>query len=102
QERCICLSSWMIRVLSGNSAICVEGKRKDMQYALWHSNTITERITDNRVRTSSGSIYVLQGRINTAAMRKEGFPYHFIRQFMYGFSRNWRRQVEDLLEARKR
>ncbi|NXN95609.1 M18BP protein, partial [Rhinopomastus cyanomelas] len=101
-EKYICLTSWMIKVLSDNTAVCVEGKRKDMGHVVWHSNAVTERIASNKVRTSSGSLYVLQGKMNTAAMRKEGFPYHFIKQFTHGFSKNWKQHVEDLLEARKR
>lgn len=43
-----------------------------MKDLTWHSNAITERIAHNRVRTSSGSIYLLQGNIDSASMRKEG------------------------------
>ncbi|NWT61966.1 M18BP protein, partial [Erythrocercus mccallii] len=70
----ICLSSWRIRVLTGNTAICLEGKRKDMRQVLWHSSAVTERLTHSQVRTSSGTVYLLQGKIDSAAMRKEGEP----------------------------
>ncbi|NXN16360.1 M18BP protein, partial [Indicator maculatus] len=101
-QKNICLTSWRIGVIDDNSAIFVEGKRKDKKGLLWHSNTVMERITSNQVRTSSGSVYLLQGRIDVASMRKEGFPYKFIKRFRFGFSTNWKEHVEELLEERRR
>ncbi|NXF99884.1 M18BP protein, partial [Sakesphorus luctuosus] len=101
-QKSICLSSWRIKVLDGNTAICVEGKRKDMRGVLWHSNAITERLNRNQVRTCSGSVYLLQGRMDSAAMRKQGFPYRFIKRFMYGFSTKWKEYVQEFLEERRR
>ncbi|RLV98282.1 hypothetical protein DV515_00010978, partial [Chloebia gouldiae] len=102
KEKSICLNSWTIRVLPGNMAICVEGKRKDMDQLLWQSSAITERITYNQVQTSSGAVYVLQGKISTAAMKKEGFSSQFIKKFTFGFSRRWKEYVEEFLEERRR
>ncbi|NXO44628.1 M18BP protein, partial [Locustella ochotensis] len=98
----ICLSRWRIRVLTGNTAICVEGKRKDMRLALWHSSAVTERLTNNVVQTCSGTVYQLQGRIDSAAMRREGFSYHFVKRFNHGFPRGWKEYVEEFLERRRR
>ncbi|XP_059706713.1 mis18-binding protein 1 isoform X2 [Haemorhous mexicanus] len=98
----ITLSSWRIKVLAGNRAICVEGKRKDMRQLLWHSSAITERVAHNQVQTSSGAVYLLQGKIDSAAMRREGFPYRFIKKFTFGFSRRWKEYVEEFLEERRR
>ncbi|NXW72818.1 M18BP protein, partial [Hirundo rustica] len=98
----ICLNSWRIKVLPGNTAICVEGKRKDMRQLLWHSSAVTERVTHNQVRTSSGAVYLLQGKIDSAAMRREGFPYRFIKRFTFGFSRRWKEYLEELLGERRR
>ncbi|NXH70720.1 M18BP protein, partial [Hydrobates tethys] len=71
-QKKVCLTSWRIEVMDGNTAICVEGKRKDMKDLPWHSNAIVERIAHNQVKTSSGSIYLLQGNIDSASMRKKG------------------------------
>ncbi|XP_077639991.1 mis18-binding protein 1 isoform X2 [Lonchura striata] len=101
KEKNICLNSWRIKVLPGNMAICVDGKRKDTNQ-LWHSSAVTERITHNQVQTSSGTVYLLQGKIDTAAMRKEGFPYRFIKKFTFGFNRRWKEYVEEFLEERRR
>ncbi|NXR14747.1 M18BP protein, partial [Semnornis frantzii] len=75
---------------------------RDKKGQLWHSNTVMERIKSNQVRTSSGSVYLLQGRIDGASMRKEGFPYKFIKRFMFGFSKKWKEYVEEFLEERRR
>ncbi|XP_049684415.1 mis18-binding protein 1 isoform X3 [Accipiter gentilis] len=102
KEKNICLTSWRIKVMDGNTAIYVEGKRKDMKGLSWHSNAIMERIAHNQVKTSTGSIYLLQGNIDSASMRKEGFPYRFIKRFTYGFSKKWKEYVEEFLEERRR
>ncbi|NXU54793.1 M18BP protein, partial [Turnix velox] len=98
----ICLTSWRIKVIDGNTGIYVEGKRKDIRDVPWHSNAIVERVSQNRVRTSSGNIYLLQGKMDSACMRKEGFPYRFIKRFTFGFSNKWKEYVEELLEERRR
>ncbi|NXB99105.1 M18BP protein, partial [Orthonyx spaldingii] len=102
EQKTICLSSWRIEVQTGNTAICVEGKRKDMKQLLWHSSTITERLSRNRLRSSSGAVYLLQGKMDSAAMRRKGLPYHFIKHFAFGFPRRWKEFVEELLEERRR
>lgn len=43
-----------------------------MRQGLWHSSAITECLSHNQVKTSSGAVYQLQGKINSAAMRSEG------------------------------
>ncbi|NXO81991.1 M18BP protein, partial [Sitta europaea] len=98
----ICLSSWRIKVLTGNMAICVEGERMDRKQLLWHSSAITERVTRSQVKTSSGAVYQLKGKIDSAVMRREGFPYRFTKRFTYGFSSRWKEYVEDMLEERRR
>ncbi|XP_010175450.1 LOW QUALITY PROTEIN: mis18-binding protein 1, partial [Antrostomus carolinensis] len=102
KEKNVCLTSWRIKVMDGNTAIYIEGKRNDKKGHYWCSNAITERIAHNQVKTSSGSIYSLQGNIDSAWMRKEGFPYRFIKRFTYGFSKKWKEYVEEFLEERRR
>ncbi|NWU10174.1 M18BP protein, partial [Cephalopterus ornatus] len=101
-QKSICLSSWRIKVMDGNTAISVEGRRQDMKGLLWHSNAVTERVAHSQVRTASGSLYVLQGKIDSATMRREGFPHHFIKRFAFGFSRRWKEYVQEFLEERRR
>ncbi|NXG01692.1 M18BP protein, partial [Sakesphorus luctuosus] len=71
-QKSICLSSWRIKVLDGNMAICVTGKRKDMNDLLWHSSAVTEHVSRNQVRTCLGIVYLLECRMDSAAMRKQG------------------------------
>ncbi|XP_069712885.1 mis18-binding protein 1 isoform X2 [Phaenicophaeus curvirostris] len=102
KEKAISLTNWRIKVIDGNTAICVQGKRRDKEGACWQSSAITERITCNRVRTVSGSIYWLQGNIDSATMRREGFPSRFIKRFLYGFTKMWKQYVEEFLEEGRR
>ncbi|XP_067410818.1 mis18-binding protein 1 isoform X2 [Emydura macquarii macquarii] len=98
----ICLNEWRIKVINNNTAVCVEGKRRDMKDLCWHSNAIVERMASNQVKSISGSIYVLKGNVASASMRKEGFPYKLIKKFTYGFPKQWQEYVEDFLEELKR
>ncbi|XP_074765142.1 mis18-binding protein 1 isoform X2 [Athene noctua] len=102
QEKTVCLTKWRVKVLDDNTAICVEGKEKHTKDVFRCSNAVTERIARNKVKTLSGCIYLLQGKINSALMRNEGFPYYFIKKFAYGFSRKWKKYVEEFLEEKKR
>ncbi|NWW82435.1 M18BP protein, partial [Climacteris rufus] len=102
EQKIISLSSWRIRVMPGNTAVCVEGKRKDKKQLLWHSSAVMERLSHNRVKTSSGTVYLLQGKVDSAAMRKEGFPYRLVKRFTFGFSRRWKEHLEEFLEERRR
>ncbi|NXI60713.1 M18BP protein, partial [Chloroceryle aenea] len=101
-QKNICLTSWRIKVMDGNTAVCVEGKRKDKRDVVWHSNAIQERLAYNQVRTLSGNVYLLQGKIDSACMAQEGFPYRFIKRFTFGFPRRWKEYVEEFLKERKR
>ncbi|CAN0123329.1 unnamed protein product [Bubo scandiacus] len=102
QEKIVCLTNWRVKVLDDNAAICVEGKEKHSKDVFRCSNAVTERIARNKVKTSCGCIYSLQGKINSVLMRNEGFPYYFIKKFAHGFSRRWKKYVEEFLEEKKR
>ncbi|XP_042655235.1 mis18-binding protein 1 isoform X2 [Tyto alba] len=102
EEKIVYLTHWRIKVLDGSAAVCVEGKEKDMKDELWCSSAIVERVARNKVKSSSGWTYSLHGKINSDLMRKEGFPYRFIRRFAYGFPQNWAECVEKFLEEKRR
>ncbi|XP_020843756.1 mis18-binding protein 1 isoform X2 [Phascolarctos cinereus] len=93
----ICLQKWMIRNMNNNTAVCVEGKLIDTPDLYWHSNAIVERLDYNRLRTISGNVYVLKGTIDTISMKEAGFPASFTRKFIFGFPKNWKQYVDDLL-----
>ncbi|XP_036607237.1 mis18-binding protein 1 [Trichosurus vulpecula] len=94
----ICLQKWMIRNMNNNTAVCVEGKLIDIPDLYWHSNAIVERLDYNKLRTISGNIYVLKGTIDAIAMKEAGFPASFTRKFIFGFPKNWKQYVDDLLQ----
>uniref|UniRef100_A0ABM5FCB1 Mis18-binding protein 1 isoform X1 n=1 Tax=Pogona vitticeps TaxID=103695 RepID=A0ABM5FCB1_9SAUR len=93
----ICLSEWRIKVIQNNTAVCLEGKRRDMEDIYWHSNAIVERMAHNKVKTLSGNVYLLEGRIDATTTKKEGIPATFIKRFASGIPRNWKMFVDDLL-----
>ncbi|NXL33041.1 M18BP protein, partial [Glaucidium brasilianum] len=102
KQKTVCLTNWRIKVLDDNSAICVEGKEKHTKDVFRCSDAVTERIARNKLKTLSGCIYLLQGKINTASMRNGGFPYYFTKNFAYGFPRKWKKYVKGFLEEKKR
>ncbi|NXY87784.1 M18BP protein, partial [Alcedo cyanopectus] len=101
-QKIICLSSWRIKVMDGNTAICVEGKRRDQKGVVWHSSAVTERLARGRVRTMTGNVYELQGNMETSCMEKEGFPARFIQRFTFGIPKRWKEYVEEFLQERQR
>ncbi|XP_039214570.1 mis18-binding protein 1 isoform X2 [Crotalus tigris] len=101
EKQMICMNQWRIRVINNNTAVCLEGKRRDMKDIFWHSNVIVERITHNQVKTLTGNIYMLEGYIDAVSMKKEGIPPKFIKRFGTGIPRNWKMLVDDLLHYLK-
>ncbi|XP_032064625.1 mis18-binding protein 1 [Thamnophis elegans] len=98
----IYLNEWGIRVINDNTAVCLEGIRRDMDNIFWHSNVIVERIARNQVKTLTGNIYMLEGPIDAVNMKKGGIPPAFIKKFGRGIPINWKRLVDDLLRYMKR
>ncbi|XP_007476621.1 mis18-binding protein 1 isoform X1 [Monodelphis domestica] len=94
----ICLQNWMIRNMNNNTAVCVEGKLMDTPDLYWHSNAIVERLDYNKLKTLTGNIYILKGTIDTVSMKEAGFPANFTRKFIFGFPKNWKQYVDDLLQ----
>ncbi|XP_038611929.1 mis18-binding protein 1 [Tachyglossus aculeatus] len=98
KKQVIYLKEWLIKVIKNNRAVCLEGKLKNSTDLYWHSNAIEKRLEHNQLQTVSGNIYVLNGTIDTISMKQEGYPYQFIRKFMFGFPENWKQYVDDFLK----
>ncbi|XP_062824798.1 mis18-binding protein 1 isoform X1 [Anolis carolinensis] len=96
-QQVVHISEWRIKVINNNTAVCLEGKRRDMNDAEWHSSAIVERISCKQVKTLTGNIYVLEGSVNSSAMKKEGMPSTFIKRFSFGIPENWKKFVDELL-----
>ncbi|XP_052028242.1 mis18-binding protein 1-like [Apodemus sylvaticus] len=92
------LQEWMIKVSSNNTAICIQGKLVNMTDVYWHSNVIVERIKHNKLRTLSGTIYILKGLIDRVSMKEAGFPHYLTWKFMFGFPQNWKEHIDNFLE----
>ncbi|KAB1277791.1 Mis18-binding protein 1 [Camelus dromedarius] len=70
KNKVVQLQEWMIKVINDNTAICVEGRLIDITNIYWHSNAIIERIQHNKLRTLSGNIYILKGKIDQISMKE--------------------------------
>ncbi|XP_052040627.1 mis18-binding protein 1-like, partial [Apodemus sylvaticus] len=92
------LQEWMIKVNSNNTAICIQGKLVNMTDVYWHSNVIVERVKHNKLRTLSGTIYILKGLIDRVSMKEAGFPHYLTWKFMFGFPQNWKEHIDNFLE----
>ncbi|XP_030070822.1 mis18-binding protein 1 [Microcaecilia unicolor] len=95
-QKQICLHSWILKAVS-NSGLCVEGKREDANGIYWHSNIIVERLANNLVKSLTGSIYELKGKIDSFTMKQEGFPHLFIKRFSAGFPEDWKIHFDGFL-----
>ncbi|MEQ2180560.1 hypothetical protein GOODEAATRI_002390 [Goodea atripinnis] len=65
----------------------------------WNSNVITERISSSVLRTVSGRVYVLLGRMNIKLAND--FPMWFLKKFENGFPSNWKKLYETFLSESK-
>lgn len=70
---------------------------RDRKNTTWHSNAVVERISYNQVKTSSGNVYLLQGRMDSASMRKEGKKV--ILNVALQTEEGWRSMTEHTAEA---
>nr|XP_015206058.1 PREDICTED: mis18-binding protein 1 isoform X1 [Lepisosteus oculatus]XP_015206059.1 PREDICTED: mis18-binding protein 1 isoform X1 [Lepisosteus oculatus] len=94
-ETHIRLRKWGIRILS--DGVCVEGQRVDMNGIIWHSNLVAERIKYNILRTISGSIYVLIGKMCMDTRLSKALPRSFLKKFLFGFPEKWKDYIEDFI-----
>lgn len=97
QEGCdvegIHLRDWVLML--HNKDLMVDGIRVDTKIP-WHSSFITERISSNVLKTSSGSTYVLIGKM--AKHSNELFPPWFLKKFLFGFPKLWREYLNQFLK----
>ncbi|XP_066529325.1 mis18-binding protein 1 [Hoplias malabaricus] len=80
------LREWVLK-LHQNKNLVVDGIRVDNKVT-WHSSCITERVSDNVVKTASGNTYVLIGKMSKS--RNSPFPLWFLKMFQFGFPENWK------------
>ncbi|XP_007901995.2 mis18-binding protein 1 isoform X1 [Callorhinchus milii] len=100
QEKRITLTHWIIKQINKTNDFCVEGKR-DSDGIYWHSNIITERISQKELKSFTGSIYILKGPLDYTAMVKQGFSPDFLKRFSFGFPSDWRTCIEIFLKNKR-
>ena len=74
--------------------IAVEGLRCDAHAGAsenkpWHSTAIVERVSSREMKTSSGSLYVLDGPMLEKPPTTAGMPPEVMASFVDGFPEDW-------------
>lgn len=96
------LRKWFLR--RNHQGLFVDGIHAE-ENIQWNSNVITERVSRSVLKTVSGRVYILIGRMNVKAA--SDFPTSFLNKFVNGFPSNWKTLYETFLsepnkwEARK-
>ncbi|KAG7466469.1 hypothetical protein MATL_G00165100 [Megalops atlanticus] len=90
------LREWQLKMV--NASLFVDGVRVDNKIP-WHSSLIAERIASNILKTVSGSIYVLVGKMTPEA--DTPFPRWLIKKFLFGFPKKWKDYFEVYLSQLK-
>ncbi|XP_077123407.1 mis18-binding protein 1 isoform X3 [Ranitomeya variabilis] len=101
KEEKISLSDWIVRAVA-NDGICVEGKRQDLDFQLWHSNIIVQQLQSNILKTITGSVYQLIGDANAVCMSDFGYPIWLITKFKNGFPEDWKSCVRYFCDVAER
>ncbi|XDV43311.1 hypothetical protein PO909_011812 [Leuciscus waleckii] len=92
--RGIHLREWVLKLL--NEDLVVDGIRVDTMIP-WHSSLITERVSSNVLKTSSGRTYVLIGKM--AKHPNSSFPSWFLKKFLFGFPNMWKEYLDQFLSG---
>ncbi|XP_031134714.1 mis18-binding protein 1 isoform X2 [Sander lucioperca] len=91
-ESVIYLKKWFLR--KNNHGLFVDGTHQ-ADNIQWHSNLIVERVSSSVVKTVSGGVYVLVGKMN---MRVDSdFPKWLLKKFANGFPPDWKALYERFL-----
>ncbi|XP_046711066.1 mis18-binding protein 1 isoform X1 [Silurus meridionalis] len=90
------LRDWVLKL--HNKELIVDGIRIDNKIP-WHSSCITERVSDNIVKTASGGTYVLVGKMSLH--HGSSFPSWFMKKFLFGFPEMWKEYLNQFLTDTK-
>ncbi|XP_062254056.1 mis18-binding protein 1 isoform X1 [Platichthys flesus] len=94
-ESVIYLKKWFLR--SSQKGLFLDGiHTKDN--VPWNSNIIDNRVSNSVVKTVSGRVYVLVGKMNFTV--NSGFPKWFMKKFLNGFPPNWKSLYEKSLSEK--
>ncbi|XP_060919021.1 mis18-binding protein 1 [Labrus mixtus] len=66
----------------------------------WISTNVVERVNKSVLKTFSGRVYILVGKMNFGT--DSGFPNWFLKNFLNGFPENWKTLYEKFLSEKDR
>ncbi|KAF7662660.1 hypothetical protein LDENG_00231170 [Lucifuga dentata] len=95
-ENVIYLRKWFLR--NSRKGLYVEGIHRE-EGIPWNSNVIEGRVSNSVLKTVSGRIYVLAGKMNMNIQSE--LPKWFLRKFLHGFPSNWKMLYEKFLSDSK-
>ncbi|CAL1575112.1 unnamed protein product [Knipowitschia caucasica] len=95
-ENAVHLRKWFLQ--GRRKGLYVEGIHREKNIE-WHSNIIAERISKSALRTVTGSVYILVGKMSL--FTASPFPKWFLKKFVNGFPSNWKELHEDYLSESK-
>ncbi|KAM6912254.1 mis18-binding protein 1 [Xenentodon cancila] len=95
-ENVIYLKKWFLR--KNSKGLFVDGIHREDNIP-WNSNIIVERVSNSVLKTVSGRVYVLVGKINVNV--GSDFPKWFLKKFLNGFPPNWKSLYEKFLSESK-
>ncbi|XP_023141726.2 mis18-binding protein 1 isoform X2 [Amphiprion ocellaris] len=91
-ESVIYLKKWFLR--KNPKGLFVDGIHREDNIP-WNSNIIVERVSSSVLKTVSGRVYILVGKMKMDVA--SDFPKWFLRKFANGFPLNWKALYEKLL-----
>ncbi|XP_069571001.1 mis18-binding protein 1 [Brachyistius frenatus] len=96
KESVIYLRRWFLR--KNRMGLFVEGIHREDNIG-WNSNIIADRISNSVLKTVTGKVYILEGKMNVHGA--SGFPMWLLKKFAKGFPPSWKELYEKfLLESR--
>ncbi|XP_044021916.1 mis18-binding protein 1 isoform X2 [Siniperca chuatsi] len=91
-ESVIYLKKWFLR--KNHTGLFVDGIHREDNIP-WNSNIIVDRVSNSVVKTVSGRVYILVGKMNFDV--DSVFPKWLLKKFVNGFPPNWKALYEKFL-----
>ncbi|XP_010786677.1 mis18-binding protein 1 isoform X2 [Notothenia coriiceps] len=93
-ETVIYLKKWFLK--RDRNGLFLGGTHRDAN-VLWNSSILVERVSNTVVKSASGSVYILIGKMYMTADTAAEFPKWLLKKFAKGFPPNWEALYEKLL-----
>ncbi|XP_035530475.1 mis18-binding protein 1 [Morone saxatilis] len=95
-ESVIYLKNWFLR--RNHTGLFVDGIHREENIP-WNSNIIMDRVSNYVLKTVSGRVYILVGKMNLGV--DSGLPGWLLKKFVNGFPPNWKALYEKFLSESK-